>query len=152
MSVLEIYNAIQVNERLLTSGQPTEDQLRKASGDAFARVINLAPLEPGRSLPDEAGLVRSLQMSYVHIPVIWTEPKLSDFEAFERVMQQQPEPKTLLHCVANFRATAFYSLYAQKHLGWSDLQAEVFRARIWQGSHNPVWEDFIARVKATFTD
>ncbi len=150
MSVDEIYNAIQVNERLLTGGQPTEDQLREAATAGFVRVINLAPIEPGRSLPDEAGLVRSLNMNYINIPVIWTDPKPSDFEAFEQVMSQAPDTKTLLHCVANFRVTAFYSLYAQKHLGWSEEQANALRARIWHGSNNPIWEAFIAKTKSTF--
>jgi len=150
MSVDEIYNAIQVNEQLLTSGQPTEDQLRAASANGFARVINLAPFEQGRSLPDEAGLVRSLNMTYVNIPVVWTAPKQSDFEAFEQVMNQS-DSKTLVHCVANFRVTAFYSLYAQKHLGWSEAQADSFRAKIWQDSNYPIWNDFIANVKSTFS-
>ena len=150
MSVAEIYNAIRVNDQLLTSGQPTEDQLRAASADGFTRVINLAPFEPARSLPDEAGLVQSLGMTYTNIPVIWTAPQLSDFEIFEQAMSQQPDTKTLVHCVANFRVTAFYSLYAQKHLGWSEAQADAFRARIWQGSHNPIWNEFIASVKSTF--
>jgi protein tyrosine phosphatase (PTP) superfamily phosphohydrolase (DUF442 family) len=150
MPVDEIYNAIRVNEHLLTGGQPTEDQLRAASADGFTRVINLAPFEPGRSLPDEARLVRSLDMIYINIPVIWTEPKPGDFEAFEQAMSQNPGAKTLVHCVANYRVTAFYSLYAQKHLGWSEAQADAFRARIWQGSHNPVWQNFITEVKSTF--
>ena|SRR5579871_3210366 len=150
MNVAEIYNAIPVNDQLLTSGQPTEDQLKAASADGFARVINLAPFEPGRSLPDEAGLVRSLHMTYIHIPVVWAEPKQSDFERFEQAMSQA-DSKTLVHCVANFRVTAFYSLYAQKHLGWSEEQADTFRAQIWQGSNNPVWNDFIDKIKATFS-
>ena len=150
MSVEEIYNAIPVNEQLLTSGQPTEDQLRAASADGFTRVINLAPFEPGHSLPDEAGLVRSLNMTYVNIPVVWTAPKQSDFELFEQVMNQA-DSKTLVHCVANFRVTAFYSLYAEKHLGWSEAQADTFRAKIWQGRNYPIWNDFIANVKSTFS-
>ncbi len=150
MGVDEIYNAIWVNDRLLTGGQPTEVQLRAASADGFTRIINLAPIEPGRSLPDEAGLVRSLNMGYVHIPVIWADPKPGDFEAFEQAMSQSPDTKTLLHCVANFRVTAFYSLYAQKHLGWSEEQANAFRARIWHGSNNPAWEAFIAKIESTF--
>ncbi|MDW8324976.1 MAG: hypothetical protein RMK99_00295 [Anaerolineales bacterium] len=43
--------------------------------------------------------------------------------------------------------TAFYSLYAQKHLGWSEAKAEKFRATLWAGSHYPVWEVFIARMR-----
>ena len=151
MSVDEIYNAIQVNEHLLTGGQPTEDQLKAASTGGFTCVINLAPLEPGRALADEAGLIRSLNMNYIHIPVIWTDPRQSDFEAFEQAMSQLPDARTLVHCFANFRVTAFYALYAQKHLGWSEEQAEAFRARIWHGSNYPIWEDFISRIRATFT-
>ena len=150
MSVEGIYNAILINENLLTAGQPTEEQLRAVAAEGFARVINLAPFDPGRSLPDEAGLVRSLNMEYINIPVIWTDPKPSDFEAFEKAMSQTLNAKTLVHCMANFRVTAFYALYAQKHLGWSGAQADTFRARIWQGSDYPIWEAFIARTKATF--
>lgn len=75
---------------VLTSGQPTEDQLRGVATNGFTRVINLAPCEPGRSLPDEAGLVRSLHMTYIHIPVVWTDPKQNDFAAFEQVLSQLP--------------------------------------------------------------
>ena len=150
MSVEKIYNAIRVNENLLTAGQPTEEQLRAVAAEGFARVINLAPIEPGRSLADEAGLVRSLNMDYINIPVVWSDPKSGDFEAFEQAMNQTPEAKTLVHCMANFRVTAFYSLYAQKHLGWSEAQADTFRAQIWQGSDYPTWETFIAHTKATF--
>jgi protein tyrosine phosphatase (PTP) superfamily phosphohydrolase (DUF442 family) len=87
-------------------------------------------------------------MTYHHIPVDWNNPQESDFEKFERVMQTLPEGKTLIHCAANFRVTAFYALYALKHLGWSETQAEEFRASIWEGSDYPIWEEFIGRMKA----
>ena len=112
-------------------------------------MINLATYNPGHSLEDEAGLVSSLGMTYHHIPVVWDNPRQSDFEAFESVVKELPaENKTLIHCAANFRVTAFYSLYALKHLGWSEPQADAFRASIWQGSNYPIWEKFIADLKA----
>jgi len=61
-------------------------------------------------------------------------------------MQQLLTAKTLLHCAANFRVTAFYSLYALKHLGWSQAQTETFRAQIWEGSDYPIWEKFIREL------
>ena len=148
MSTQDIYNCRQVNDQLITGGQPTEEQLRAAAAEGVTTVINLAPINPRYSLPDEPGLVRSLGMAYYHIPVDWEGPKPSDFEAFESVMQDMPPGKTLVHCAANFRVTAFYALYALKHLGWSEAQADEFRASVWQGSDYPVWEDFIARMKA----
>ncbi len=54
----------------------------------------------------------------------------------------------LIHCAANFRVTAFYALYAMKHPGWSEAQAEEFRASIRQASTYPEWERFIEQMKA----
>jgi protein tyrosine phosphatase (PTP) superfamily phosphohydrolase (DUF442 family) len=143
----EIYNYLKVNDALLTGGQPTAEQLRAAAAEGVVNVINLATYNPPHSLEDEAGLVRALGMNYFHIPVEWENPRESDFAAFEATLAGLPPGKTLLHCAANFRVTAFYSLYAQKHLGWSEAEAEKFRATIWAGSHYPVWEAFIARMR-----
>jgi protein tyrosine phosphatase (PTP) superfamily phosphohydrolase (DUF442 family) len=148
MSTTDITNYIQVNDQLITGGQPTADQLRSAATEGFITVINLATAHATPALEDEAGLVHSLGLNYYHLPVEWENPKDSDFAAFEGVMAQIPAGKTLLHCAANFRVTAFYSLYAQKHLGWSDAQGEEFRAAIWRGSHYPIWDQFIARIRA----
>ena len=148
MSTSDIYNYIQVSEQIGTGGQPTEEELRSAAVEGFTTVINLATFDPDHSLKDEAGLVQSLGMAYYPIPVEWSNPKESDFAAFESLLAQIKDRKTLIHCAANFRVTAFYSLYAQRRLGWSAAQADAFRAKIWQGSHYPVWEQFIARMKA----
>ena len=149
MSTQEIYNYRKVNDRLITGGQPQEEQLRAAAEEGYTTVINLATHNPPYSLPDEGGLVQSLGIVYHHIPVEWNNPLESDFEKFEQVMQTLPaEEKTLIHCAANFRVTAFYALYALKHLGWSEEQADEFRASIWQGSDYPIWEEFIARMRA----
>jgi uncharacterized protein (TIGR01244 family) len=147
MNTNEIYNYRQVNDRISTSGQPTEEQLRAAAAEGFTTVINLAPIDPARSLVDEAGLVRLLGMTYHHIPVKWDDPHAADFAAFEATMQASPDEKTLIHCMANFRVTAFYGLFAMKHLGWSEAQADEFRAPIWDGSDYPIWENFIAGIK-----
>ncbi len=148
MSTQEIYNYRKVTDSLITGGQPTADQLTAAAAEGFNTVINLATIDPRYSLEDEGGLVELLGMRYHHIPVNWLDPTESDFEAFEDVLKQCSSGKILLHCAANFRATAFYSLYAQKYLGWSQAQARDFRNSIWGGSEYPVWERFIHNLQA----
>jgi uncharacterized protein (TIGR01244 family) len=149
MSTQAIYNYRKVDDQLITGGQPQEEQLRSAAEEGYTTVINLATVNPAQTSADEGELVRSLGMVYHHIPVEWNNPKESDFEKFEQVMQTLPaEGKTLIHCAANFRVTAFYGLYALKHLGWSEAQAEEFRASVWQGSDYPIWEEFIRQMKA----
>lgn len=147
-----IYNFIRISDRTLTGGQPTAEQLRAAADEGVTAVINLATYSPGHSLEGEAELVRSLGMTYVHIPVDWSNPTDADLAAFEKAMQQLGDDRLLIHCAANYRVTAFYSLHARNHLGWTEAQAEALRARIWSGSDYPVWEAFISRKTAEMSD
>jgi protein tyrosine phosphatase (PTP) superfamily phosphohydrolase (DUF442 family) len=151
MSTEEIYNYLKVNNQIILGGQPTEEQIRAAAAEDFSTVINLATFDTHYSLKDEEGLVKALGMRYYPIPVDWENPKESDFEAFEQTMKQIPEGKTLIHCAANFRVTAFYGLFGMKNLGWSAAQMEAFRGAIWKESHHPVWERFISQMKRKIT-
>jgi protein tyrosine phosphatase (PTP) superfamily phosphohydrolase (DUF442 family) len=148
MTTEEIYNHRRVDERVDTGGHPTEQQLRDAAQEGIGAVINLAPVDH-RSVPDEDVLVRSLGMTYIHIPVDWQAPTAADFAEFERAMEQIGTGRVLIHCAANFRVTAFYSLYAQRHLGWSRAEAASFRASIWDGSDHPVWQELIRSIEET---
>ena len=143
-----IYHYLKVTDELITAGQPTEAHLQSAAAEGFRTVINLATINPRYSLKDEAGLVQSLGMTYHHLPVEWEHPTEKDFEDFEGLLKGLPPGKTLIHCAANFRVTAFYALYALKNLGWTEAQAEAFRALMWQGSNFPVWEKFMSEMKA----
>jgi uncharacterized protein (TIGR01244 family) len=149
MSTHDINNYRKVNDLLSLGGQPTEDQLKSVARDGFKVVINLATINPRYSLPNEGGLARSLGMTYYHIPVEWGNPTEDDFMAFENVFRQFSGEKMLVHCAANFRATAFYALYALKHLVWSDQQADEFMASIWEGSNYPIWDSFLDHMKTT---
>lgn len=148
VTTASIYNYRKVDDQFITAGQPREEQLEAAAKEGFRRVINLAPTSSRNALKDEAGLVRSLGLHYDYIPVDWEKPTDADFDAFERAMQSVGEDRTIVHCAANFRASAFYSLYAMKHLGWSQARAEEFRSSIWKGSDYPAWEALIARTQA----
>jgi protein tyrosine phosphatase (PTP) superfamily phosphohydrolase (DUF442 family) len=149
MNTHDIFNGLPVNDHILTGGQPTAEQLQAAATEGFQAVINLAGPGASRTLEGEAELVRALGMTYLHIPVDWENPTPGDFAAFERALRFVADAKTLLHCAANYRVTAFYSLYAQKHLGWSAAQAHQFRAQVWDVGEYPVWERFIAQIGAT---
>jgi protein tyrosine phosphatase (PTP) superfamily phosphohydrolase (DUF442 family) len=145
----DIHNFRRANDRSITGGQPTEEQLQAVAADGYQVVINLATIDPRYSLSDEAATVTSLGMKYHHIPVNWDQPTDADFAAFERVMQQVGDERTLVHCAANYRATAFYSLYAEKHLGWSKERGREFRASVWRDEGKfPVWKALIERTEA----
>jgi protein tyrosine phosphatase (PTP) superfamily phosphohydrolase (DUF442 family) len=148
MGTQTIKNYRKVDDRHATGGQPSEAQLKAAAAEGYGTIINLATIDPRYSLKDEGASAAALGMKYHHIPVPWDQPSDADFAAFEKAMQSAGEDKTLVHCAANYRATAFYALYAMKHLGWSRERADEFRASVWKGSDFPVWEQFIQRTQS----
>ena len=147
MRLDEIYNYLKIDDKICTSGQPTVDQLRSATEQGIQIVINLATLDSETTLEDEAGLVRDLGMEYVHIPVEWDNPTPENFETFVLMMQQTAGSSILIHCVANYRVTVFFSLYAMKTLGWSEDQVDALIASIWEGGPYPIWDTFINRMR-----
>jgi protein tyrosine phosphatase (PTP) superfamily phosphohydrolase (DUF442 family) len=150
MSSAEIFNFIRIDDKTITAGQPTEDQLRSVSGEGYQAVINLATIDPRYSLDDEEKSCESLGMSYFHIPVEWENPRVEDYEEFKRVMTGLADQKVLIHCAANYRVTAFYAAYAKLCMGWSDEQAVNLRARIWESNPDwqmdAAWSDFIQAI------
>lgn len=148
MGTNEIYNFKQVNEHILTGGQPTEAQLQDAAAAGVQTVINLATIDPRYSLVDEAKSVADLGMRYVHIPVVWDNPQQADFAAFEAVMQTAEANKTLVHCAANYRVTAFVSLYGMKHWGWTADEADELMAHVWVEGQYPIWDALVDELRA----
>ncbi len=148
MSTQDIYHYVKISDRLITSGQPTEDQLKSMAEEGFQAVINLAPHDSRNALTDEAGVVRSAGMAYHYIPVDWEHPQTSDFDHFTQTFKQIEGHKVLIHCAANYRVTAFYGLYAMQELKWSEAQADELMAHFWKHGEYPIWDMFINRMKA----
>jgi protein tyrosine phosphatase (PTP) superfamily phosphohydrolase (DUF442 family) len=139
----DIYNYRMVDEGLSTSGQPTEPQLRAVAAAGFKVVINLAlHNDPRYSLPDEAGVVGSLGLTYVHIPVQFDGPTEKDLLAFFGAMDTHRQRKMLVHCAANKRVTAFLGLYRVIEHAWQPEEAFALMREIW--TPDPVWSSFIA--------
>ena len=145
MALTDIYHFVRVSDDLATAGQPSEDQLRETASAGFEVVINLGLLDPRYCLEDEAGLVRSLGMDYVHIPVDFQNPEQDDLQRFFRAMDETGGRKVFVHCAANYRVSSFVSLYGQARLGWSAEQAEKHVRRLWQPDET--WRAFMKRAR-----
>jgi uncharacterized protein (TIGR01244 family) len=143
-AVEDIVHYRKVNDRLATAGQPTEDQLRAAAEAGFEVVINLAPDDAPNALAGEAGLVRSLGMQYVHIPVPFPAPEEQQLLAFFDAMDANAERRLLVHCAANKRVSAFLGLRGVLRRGESVEEAFALMRGLWEP--NPVWAAFIQEM------
>lgn len=139
----EIRNFLALSETLFTGGMPDAGQLSDAARRGVEVVINLAPHEVPDALPGEAELVHSLGMTYINIPVNWNTPTREGLDRFMNAMDEQRGKTILVHCQANFRATAFVSMYRILRQGWDPDQALGVMHRIWDEDAYPVWKMFL---------
>lgn len=146
--ITKIYNFLQYDDHLLTSGQPTEAQLAEIAAAGVQTVINLALPTSDNALPNERVTVEALGMEYVHIPVIWEAPTRTDLDAFMDALDARRGQKLYVHCAANYRVSCFVALYRILRLGWTPEEAFAFTRRIWNPDEDPVWKAFIEAVLA----
>ena len=141
-SVCDVYQYRQAAPDLATSGQPREDELAAIAAAGYDVVINLALHDdPRYALPDETAVVRSLGLTYVHIPVQFDAPTDRDLARFFEAMDAFKGKRIWLHCAANLRVTAFLGLYRRRRDGWPEDRAFELMDDVWEP--NPVWADFI---------
>jgi protein tyrosine phosphatase (PTP) superfamily phosphohydrolase (DUF442 family) len=139
----EIYNFLALSESLFTRGMPKAEQLTDAAQQGIQVVINLALHDIPNALPEEEKLVKSLGMTYFNIPVVWTNPTRENLNEFLDVMDAHSDEKVLVHCEANYRATAFPALYRILRLGWKPEDALGIMHQIWNEEKYPIWKNFI---------
>lgn len=146
MPLQEIKNFVAIGDLIGTGGQPSESQLQDVASAGYQVVINLGLLDPKYCLRDEAGLVADLGMTYHHIPVVFTDPKLDDFRRFADVMISHRDHKVFIHCALNWRVSAFVSLYGELRLGWSPSRADSHMRIFWEP--NDAWLAFARECRA----
>lgn len=139
----QIYNQLQLTDKLATSGQPTLDQFVQIQQAGYQTVINLAPSHAENAIENEADIVTRLGMHYVHIPVDFKQPSAEDFEHFCQAMLQATTQKVWVHCAANMRVSAFVYKYRRDVLEEDEARIRRDLHLIWQPYG--VWKQFIGR-------
>jgi protein tyrosine phosphatase (PTP) superfamily phosphohydrolase (DUF442 family) len=138
-----VYNWRRLDDRITTSGQPTEPQLEGLHNLGVRHVINLGLHSHEKALPDEAASLSRLGMAYIHIPVDFKNPTEHDFTRFCTAMQELKDVPVHVHCIANYRVSAFFYRYRRDILGDDEAGARADMERVWKP--DPVWQAFIGR-------
>jgi len=144
----QIVNYYRIDENIATSGQPETEQFKAISAKGFEVVFNLALIDSPKAVEDENKIIRNLNMTYVHIPVDFKSPKLEDLELFFKHMEDYNNKKIFIHCVMNWRVSAFIFLYhtIKCHMPIDDARKHI--DAVWQPE--PAWQDFIDHALDTY--
>ncbi len=146
-----IINWLRYDDRLTTSGQPNEAQLGALAALGIRHVINLGLHTHEQALADECASVEGQGMSYTHIPVAFDAPSEDDFSSFCSAMAAVGTAPTHVHCIMNWRVTAFLYRYQRDVLRLAEPMARAQMERIWNpaaGGDDPrfsAWANIIAQ-------
>lgn len=89
----------------------------------------------------ERRILEGLGITYIHIPVDFQNPTEQDFEQFCAVMDELKDKTVHVHCIANYRVSAFFYRYRRDVLGWDDAKTRAEMEAIWHPEG--VWAAFI---------
>ncbi len=136
-----IINWYRLDDRVTTSGQPTEAELASIADLGVRHVINLALHTHEKALPDEAASAAGLGMTYTHIPVDFQNPTEDDFARFRDAYEATGTDTVHVHCILNYRVSAFFYRYRRDVLGMAEADARAHMDKIW--TPEGVWEAFV---------
>lgn len=132
---------------LTTSGCLTESALDDLQRLGVRHVINLALAEHPQALADEEAKLAARGIGYSHIPVPFDRPGEDHFRAFVTALDAAPRPLHV-HCIANWRVSAFLYRYNREVLGLPEPEARALMAVQWDPATSPhpdapAWARFI---------
>jgi protein tyrosine phosphatase (PTP) superfamily phosphohydrolase (DUF442 family) len=141
-SIEDIFNYMAINDRLASSGQPTQGQFQWIKKADFTVIIDLTTDDfIDNTVKNEREIVTGLGLKYIHIPVVFSNPQRGDFETFVQTMQQVSEEKVWIHCLVNARASSFIYRYRTSVLGENKENALWDLREIWE-PFGP-WKGFV---------
>ena len=151
-STADIYNYHAIDANLSTAGQVKDTDVETLAAEGFDLVINLAVADAERNA-QEAFMVAEKGIAYINIPVVWDTPELEELQLFFDVMDSRGERRTLVHCFANYRASAFTYLYRRLREGVDEEAARRDLEAIWTTEaweEYPQWAEFMEQAKAAY--
>jgi protein tyrosine phosphatase (PTP) superfamily phosphohydrolase (DUF442 family) len=141
MALEKITNYIDISDRIASSGQPEEMQFKDIAQAGYEVVINLAMPNSENIIPEEGYIVAALKMKYIHIPVPFEKPTSEHLNDFISIMKAFKEKKVWVHCVVNYRASAFLYLYMLLVENATIEEASKVILKTWKP--NNIWKNFM---------
>ena len=144
-----IRNFQRLNPRWTTSGRLRAEELDGLAAIGVAQVVNLALDNHPEALADEAALLAARGIGYTHIPVPFDAPDDTHYAAFVAALEGAVEAPVHVHCIMNYRVSAFFYRYHRDTLGMAESEARSLMAQQWSPldadrAETKAWAIFLA--------
>lgn len=138
-----------LNARITTSGRLRDGaDIARLKALGVRHVVNLALADSPGILPGQDAILAAEGLRYTHIPVPFGAPDEDQFARFAQAIEADDEP-VHVHCVMNWRVSAFLYRYNRDRRGMPEAEARALMERQWTPETNenadaPTWARFIA--------
>lgn len=137
-----------IDDRLTTSGRLSREDPARLRALGVAHVINLALEDSPGALAGEAELMAQAGLAYSHIPVPFDAPGEEHFARFCEAMAEAGEAPVHVHCILNFRVSAFVYRWNRDARGMGEDEARALLHLQWDPAtidhkDGPAWARFI---------
>jgi protein tyrosine phosphatase (PTP) superfamily phosphohydrolase (DUF442 family) len=134
--------------RTTTSGKLEDGDVSRLASVGVKHVINLALDTHPEALADEGAKLATHGIGYRHIPVPFDAPDESHFAAFRAALAEIGDAPVHVHCIMNWRVSAFYYRLNRDHLGMDEAAARALMEAQWTPDKSDrvetkVWAEFI---------
>ena len=136
-----------LSERVTTSGRLQERDPARLAAIGVRHVINLAMPDHPEALPDADTAFAAEGVAYTHVPVPFDAPDEAHYAAFVDALENSGEPLHV-HCIANWRVSAFFYRYHRDACGMPEAEARALMEQQWSPERSdhpdaPKWAAFI---------
>ena len=141
-----ILNATWVDDQLSSSGQIAAEHIPLLQSLGVKTVVNLAVYNEEYNGSENQWVVEN-GLTYIHLPVDFEKPTSSDLKRFFQLMDALADEPVWVHCIANYRASAFTYLYHINKRGDSKADATALLDQIWTDElrdEYPQWAELMA--------
>jgi protein tyrosine phosphatase (PTP) superfamily phosphohydrolase (DUF442 family) len=136
-----IKNFIQLTDDIATAGQPTEEQFQLIADAGYQHVINLGMPDHPHAVSTEDKILAELGINYIHIPVRFDSPTKTQVTFFCQVLSALKSKKVFVHCIMNFRVSAFMYHYLRHVEERAEQESKSLMFNYWQ--LDDVWRDLM---------
>lgn len=137
-----------IDDRLTTSGRLSGGDPARLHAIGARHVINLALEDSPGALAGEAELMARAGLAYSHIPVPFDAPDDEHFARFCTAMAEAGEAPVHVHCILNWRVSAFLYRWNREVRGMGEEEARALLRVQWDPAASdhkdaPAWTRFI---------
>jgi uncharacterized protein (TIGR01244 family) len=136
-----------LSARITTSGRLQAADAARLAAIGVRQVIDLAARDHPEALADAPAAFAACGITYVSIPVPFDAPVEDHYVRFVQALEAAEGP-VHVHCIANWRVSAFFYRYHRDACGMAEPEARALMERQWSPeTHDhpaaPAWAAFI---------